>query len=270
MFFVIFTVALVVFIGFFYKNKFFTYKFLPLVFLMIVNFFAIMFSFSFENTFILHFRFLFSPELIKKLENVSSSSFILNNQQLTPDQTLARTMIFTFLSSIIKIQLLFLLLFLNFERIKKAVVPLFQDHGLKIIFFLIAIIALNLINFPSNFSSKYLSSSFLEENISTNQSIINNINDGSSSFNKVYYGLGTVVLTPFWEEAIFRYSVFAIFGRRGVFWGIIFSFFFFTIVHYNPEDFRDNEKNLFIFFEKIFSSRLFFYIYGSLLLTFVF
>lgn len=263
-------IALFFVVFYVYKDKTFAYKFLPFVFLAFVNLLSFVFLIYFKENLLLSFRFLFSESLTAKIRLILDQDAIATPKEANFYRNIAENIVFSFYTSIIKFIFLFILLTVNFARIKKTLLDLFRNRPTTLLFFFLFVIAINLINFSANGVTTQQLSTDSNTETSTNQSAIQQIITNSSGFNRSYYYVGLLVLAPLWEETIFRYAIFAIFGRKRVVWAIVFAVFFFTVIHYSPEDFRDIETSFVGFVEKIFSPRLFAYIYGSIILTSLF
>ena len=248
-------VGLWILVFFLYRDAYFAYRFLPFIFLAFINLLWIIFlSTDLFQTAFLNFDFLFSDNLIAKIN-------------LEAYQSIARSLSINFLANLVKLTFLFVFLFLNFQLIKKSLSYLFQKQNTRILFFFVFMIGINLFHFTDESELTKMFKFNLQDETSTNQTALNQTMDNSSSFGQHYWYASRIILTPFWEELIYRYAVFAIFGRKRIFWALIFSVFFFTVIHYHRSDFDGVEKGLIPFIEKIFSPRLFYYIYGSVILV---
>ena len=244
---------LIAFLGvvFLYQDRLFALRFLPLVFWAIINFFFQAFHEYFPLQLVNNFGFLFSFELAQKVSN---------NEYLF----LGKSIVWTFFRNCIRTVLLLFFLFLNFDVIKKVFLNTWKDKNLTLLSFFLLLMVFNIVNHGTTFG--FFANSKV---ISQNQRSINAVLNSSSYFHSLFYYFAIVVITPFWEELIFRYALFAVFGRRNVFWAVAFSIFLFATIHYSPDDFKA-VNGLSDFLQTIFSSQLIAYLYGSVILSYMF
>ncbi len=163
-----------------------------------------------------------------------------------------------------KLLFVFVFCFLNKNKIIQKMQKI-KDKFLSFVPFIIFIIFFVLL-FYFYLNSKIISPNF---NLSSTNQLLNEHGYSlSSQTGKVFFIFSLVIMAPIWEELVFRYTFFAIFGRKRVNWAIFFSVFWFAFSHYHKQDFENN--NLSSALQKIFNGYLSVYLYMSFLLVFVY